>query len=460
VFIGRKKELDRLNELYAGGNFECAVIYGRRRVGKTTLINEFIRNKKTIFFTGEETSTTENLESFSRSIMAFTRSGGGEAPVFANFQAALDEIYGLAKKERIVLVIDEYPYLAASYRGFSSILQRQIDHKFKGASLMLILCGSSMSFMENQVLGYISPLYGRRTAQFKITAFNFFETRELCRGFSGEDAAVVYGITGGIPQYVSLFNGKLSLGENIKRNFLDPSSYLFEEPSNLLKQELREAALYNAVIRAIASGSTKVSEIASRTGMESGAASSYLKNLISLGIVLREEPVGEASRRKSLYRLADGMFRFWYRFIPENSALVRGGMAEHAWERIKPQIPAFMGSVFEDICAQWLWRENAAGKLSVQFTRSGRWWGNDPVRKQAAEIDILCLAEQAAIFGECKWTNSLVSHDVLNTLAERAALFAYTQKFLYLFAKKGFTQKCKKEAEKTGVRLVAFSEMG
>jgi AAA+ ATPase superfamily predicted ATPase len=154
------------------------------------------------------------------------------------------------------------------------------------------------------------------------------------------------------------------------------------------------------------------------------------------------------------------MFRFWYRFIPGNIALIQSGMADSAWERIKPQLPAFMGPVFEEICKQWLWRENAAGKLPLLFTSTGRWWGNDPVHKKEAEVNILCPAEDgAALFGECKWTHTLVDTGVLETLIERSELLDYKEKYLYLFARKGFTQGCKKLAEKTGATLVTFADM-
>jgi AAA+ ATPase superfamily predicted ATPase len=381
------------------------------------------------------------------------------SPVFQNFQAALDAVLEMAKTERLVFVIDEYPYLASSFRGFSSILQIQIDHKYRESNLMLILCGSSMSFMEHEVLGYKSPLYGRRTAQFKILPFSYFETRTMLKNFSGEDAALAYGITGGVPLYLSMLKDKQTIPENIRENFLRPNAFLFEEPRNLLKQEVREAAQYNGIIRVIADGSSKLSGIASKTGLETGAASLYLKNLIALGIVSKEEPIGGNSTRKTIYRISDSLFRFWYRFIPDNIALIQSNMADAAWERIKPQLSTFMGSVFEDICKQWLWQENAAGRLPFTFTDAGRWWGNDPVHKQEAELDILCTGEKAAIFAECKWSAGLVDTEVLNTLTERSSLFQYAQKFLYVFAKKGFTQGCREEAGKTGARLISFGEM-
>lgn len=182
MFVGRKKELKKLNTMYESEAFEMAVFYGRRRVGKTTLINEFCKNKKSIYFVGLESTEKENLKSFSKEVWKATQPGT-EMPPFQDFGSLFEYVAGMAEKERIILVIDEYPYLAAAYPAVSSILQACIDHKMKNSKLFLILCGSSMSFMEHQVLGYKSPLYGRRTAQFKIMPFDFWDANRCCQRF-------------------------------------------------------------------------------------------------------------------------------------------------------------------------------------------------------------------------------------------------------------------------------------
>ena len=459
MFVGRKLELKKLEELYASDRFECVVIYGRRRVGKTSLIHEFTRGKESIFYTGLETDSNENLEHLSRCIMK-PPFGEGASPIFPNFQEALDAVHERSVEKRLIFVIDEYPYLAASYRGISSILQAEIDHKFKNGKLFLILCGSSMSFMETQVLGYKSPLYGRRTAQMRIQPFGFFDTRSFYSGFSSEDLAGIYGITGGVPQYLALMNDSLSLAENIKRNFLDPSAYLFEEPGNLLKQEVREPSGYNAILRAIATGSSKNAEIASKVSMESSACSAYLKNLISLGIVKKETPIAEKSTRKTIYSISDSMFRFWYRFIPNQMALIQNGLVGRAYERIEKEFPAFMGWVFEDTCKEYLWRRNVDGSLPVRFTDIGRWWGNDPIKRSEAEVDIVATDGENAIFGECKWTNEDAALAELELLNERSRLLRFKNRHLFLFAKRGFTKGCREQADKMGnVTLVSFAEL-
>ncbi len=332
MFIGRKRELNDLNQRYENGRFEFAVMYGRRRVGKTTLINEFVKDKEVIFYTGIEGNEKENLEGLSKSIYSLSQDFAGTSSSFASFQEALETAFKIAEKRRIVFVIDEYPNIAGSYKALSSIMQILIDRNKDTSKIFLILCGSSLSFMENQVLGYKSPLFGRRTCQYKIMPFDFLEIKDYYNNFSSTDLAFIYGITGGIPLYMSLMNDNLSVEENIKTNFLVPNAYLFEEPTNLIKQECRDPAQYNSIIKAIATGSTRMSEICSKTGLDTGLATSYLHKLMSLGIVKKEMPFGTDSSRKTIYALEDSMFRFWYRFIPDNLAAINRGLTDIAYK--------------------------------------------------------------------------------------------------------------------------------
>jgi len=385
----------------------------------------------------------------------------GSTPVFQNFQEALEYVFILSQNKRIILVIDEYPYVAKSYEGFASILQVLID-KYKDTSkLFLIICGSSMSFMEEQVLGYKSPLYGRRTGQFKILPFDFFESCKCFKNFSKLDMAIIYGIAGGTPHYLLQMDDNLTVEENIKNTFLNPNSYLFEEPNNLLKQEVREPATYNAIISAIATGSSKLSDIANKVGVETSVCSVYLKNLISLGIIKKETPITEKSSRKTIYSISDNMFRFWYRFVPANMSIIQNGMIDLAYRNISENLSSYMGAVFEDICKQYLWSLNRQGKTAITFMDLGRWWGGDPESKNEVEIDILAIgAKNSAIFGECKWTNENVDSSVLETLIRRSRLFPFEKKYFYLFAKRGFTPACIEKAKELGnVQLITYEEM-
>lgn len=459
MFIGRNTELKTLDKLYRSNKFEFAVIYGRRRVGKTALINEFSKDKDTIFFTGVETNAKQNLENFSRCIMEY-QTGFALDSSFASFQAALEYVFQLAQEKRLVLVIDEYPYVARALKSFASTLQLLIDKNKDSSKLFLILCGSSMSYMEDNVLAYKAPLYGRRTAQLKIQPFDFFESCRYFENFSGEDKALAYGIMGGTPQYLMQLDDRLSIEDNIKNTHLNPASSIFEEPNNLLKQEVREPAIYNAVITAIATGASKMNEISGKIDEDTSVCATYIKNLISLGIVKKEMPYGEKSGRKTIYSIEDNMFRFWYRFVPGNTSLISRGAADLAYSRIAPELSAYMGGVFEEICKQYLWRLLLAGKCAVSFTELGRWWGTNPKTRTQEEIDIMGTDKDSALFGECKWTNDKVDLGVLETLVERSSLFHFKRTHFYLFSKSGFTKGCIDRAAELGnVSLVSYGDM-
>lgn len=459
MFIGRKNELDTLNKLWSCDKFEFAVIYGRRRVGKTALINEFAKGKDTIFFTGVETNAKQNLDNFSRCIMEYS-TGIALDSSFSTFQAALEYVFELAKRKRIVLVIDEYPYVARAAKSLASTLQLLIDKNKDTSKLFLILCGSSMSYMEDEVLAYKAPLYGRRTAQLKIQSFDFFEARSCFTRFSDYDKALAYGVVGGTPQYLMQLNDSLSIEDNIKNTHLNPASSIFEEPNNLLKQEVREPAIYNAVITAIATGCSKMNEISNKIDEDTSVCATYIKNLIALGIVKKESPYGEKSSRKTIYSIEDNMFRFWYRFVPENTSIISRGATALAYSRIAPEIPAYMGGVFEEICKQYLWKLLLDGKCAVNFNDIGRWWGTNPKTKTQEEIDIMGADKDSALFGECKWTNEKVDLSVLETIVERSTLFHYKKKHFYLFAKTGFTKGCIDRATEMGnATLVSYEDM-
>lgn len=460
MFIGRERELASLNRLYNSGKFEFVVLYGRRRVGKTALINHFIDGKPAIYFMGVESNAKQNLENFSKSIMEYASGYEGDMS-FLSFQAALEMVFRLSEKERLILAIDEYPYVARASKSLASTLQLLIDKYKDHSKLMLILCGSSMSYMEDHVLAYKAPLYGRRTAQIKLLPFNFAETCGYFKNFSAEDKALAYGIMGGTPQYLLQMSDKLSIEENIKNTFLDATSSIYEEPINLLKQEVREPAIYTAIITAIATGSSRMSEISGKVGEDTNVCSTYLKNLITLGIVQKELPYGEKASKKAIYFIDDNMFRFWYRFVPENASLISRGAADLVYQRIEPHLSDYMGKVFEEICKQYLWKLLLSGKSPVEFTSLGRWWGNDPIHKRQAEIDIMGEQDKnTALFGECKWTNERVDLGVLETLIERSNLFAYQKKHFFLFSKSGFTKGCIEKAKQLGnATLKTYADM-
>lgn len=460
MFIGRDRELNELDKLYSSNKFEFVVIYGRRRVGKTALINHFIDDKKSIYFMGVESNEKQNLENLSKRIMEYS-SGIQSDTYFSSYQAAIEYVFKLAEKERVVLAIDEYPYVARGSKSLASTLQLLIDEYKDTSKLMIILCGSSMSYMEDHVLAYKAPLYGRRTAQMKIMPFDFEESCRYFSNMSDLDKALIYGIVGGTPQYLLQMSDKLSIEENIKNTYLNPMSFLYEEPVNLLKQEVREPAIYTAIITAIATGHSRMSEISTKVGEDTNVCSRYIKNLISLGIIKKETPYGEKNSKKSIYAIEDNMFYFWYRFVLDNNSIIVRGAVDLVYKRIQEQLSDYMGRIFEDICTQYLWKQLIMGNTPIEFTSLGRWWGNDPVKKCQAEIDIMGEQDSnTALFAECKWRNENVDLEVLETLISRSKLFHYNKVHYYLFSKSGFTRGCKDRADEMGnVTLVSYEDI-
>ena len=461
MFVGRSDELRKLDEMNKSDRFEFAVIYGRRRVGKTTLIKEFIRDKKAVYFLAREADSAVNLVGFSNDVYYVTANEHVGKSLFSDWEKAFEYVYKIAKDERIILVIDEYPYLADGYRPISSIIQAHIDMWLNNSKLFLILCGSSMSFMENQVLGYKSPLYGRRTGQFKIRPFNFFDSLPFFEKFADTDKAVLYGVTGGIPEYMTKIDSTKTVKDNLIRMFLEPSGLLYEEPSNLLKQELREPAVYNGIIKAVAGGASKLNEIATKCMMESNKCAKYLKSLMSLGIIKKEHPVTETISKKSIYLLDDMMFRFWYRFVFPDMSNIVSGLGDSVYEySVSKGLSAYMGLVFEEICKQFVFEEAKKDVIPFFIGKVGKWWGNNPKEKRQEEIDILTYREDQALFCECKWTNAPVDIDVLRDLKSKSDLFPYVNKWFWLFAKVGFTERLVAETNKCGnVRLISFENM-
>jgi AAA+ ATPase superfamily predicted ATPase len=365
-----------------------------------------------------------------------------------SFRDAIEYVFLRAKDGRIILAIDEYPYLAGCDSSVSSVLQAAIDKYKDGSKLFLILCGSSMSFMETQVVGYKSPLYGRRTAQYKILPVDYYESAEMLAGFTAEEKIILYGVTGGTPEYLSRIDHGLSVRQNIQGLFFEPSGRLFEEPSNLLKQELKMPETYNAIITAIAGGSSKLNEIATKAGIETSQCSKMLLSLIALGLVRKEYPVTEPNSKKTLYLLNDWMFVFWYRFVqPEMSRIMMKLGGEACADMFVDGLQSHTGRVFEECAAQYMWRLLKDNKSPVAFKKIGRWWGNNPALRREEEIDFIAFSGKEAVFGECKWRNQPQGEEVLDDLIRKSELFPnFTGVKYMLFSKCGFTGALAKRA--------------
>ena len=472
MFISRTQELSALQKLYNRDKFQMVVIYGRRRVGKTTLVSEFIKDKPAIFFSAQEANDHLNLQMFSEKVYAFF-SLPKTTGAFANWNDALMFITDKAKTQKFILVLDEFPYIAESNRSIKSILQNIIDHELLESKLYLVLCGSQISFMENDVLGYKSPLFGRRTAQMMIEGFDYYDAAEMLKSLSkqksisnisNEDKIKYYSCIGGTPHYLAQIDVNMSFEENIKELFFQPQGYLYGEPSMLLQQELREPAMYNSIIAAIATGASRLNDISTKIGEETSKTIKYIKTLIDLKILQKAYPFGENPERsrKGIYMIADHCYRFWYRYVFMHKTGVETGIGgEIADTLVFPDLSGFIGKpTFEEICRQYLIRQNKNKALPFLASNFGVWWGNDSREKAAADIDIIAenKADKKILLCECKWKNEPSGAAEIKKLMSKYYLLPGYDEYYFMFlSKSSYTDEAKRlERENHNLKLITL----
>ncbi len=463
-FIGRKTELQELEERYDSSDFQMTVIYGRRRIGKSTLIKEFIKDKRAVYYTATKAGINKNIELWGKRALEIFAPEMGTL----SFQTIDDLLSFLGKhseEERTVVVIDELPYLAESDKSIMSVLQKYIDNYWMHGQMFLILCGSSVSFMENEVLGEKSPIFGRRTSQIKLDAFDYLESAEFVPAYSYEEKAICYGITGGTAKYLAMLDDKKSLDENIVQLFFKKTGYLYEEPNNLLTQEFRNVSTYNDIISAIAAGANKVNEIADKAHVEQSMAFHALQNLIATDIVLKENAITDESNKKKVqYILKDSMFRFWYKFVPDGMVAIELDRGEIYYHNVvKPKISEFMGAVFEEICKHYTLICGIEGRLACFVTTVGKWWGTHQKKRVTIDIDVVGLDKMAkkAVLGESKYRNEPIDKKIYEELREKDGLISKEYKVVQyvLFSKNGFTEWVLERNERDDVRLVGLEEL-
>ena len=444
MFVGREPELQTLEEACASETFEMVVVYGRRRVGKTTLLKQLAQDKRALFFTAQQQSDRDNLRDFCRAVALFF--GLPEGTTFESWEAALSYLAARAAEEPYLLVFDEFPYAAAANRSIVSKLQIAIDHEFSTTRMCLVLCGSSQGFMESEVLGKKSPLHGRRTAQIRLRPLGYLEAAQMLPGLGAQQAFEYYACVGGVPYYLSLVDTVLPLRDNLARLFFSPQGLLYEEPQMLLRQELREPALYNSVLRAVGTGARRKTQIADRSGVGQASVSKYLKTLVDLDILERVVPFGESAQdsRKGSYRMRDAAYDFWYTFVMPAVGDVEEGLGAAVAAAIPDEVLAtYCGQRFEEVCRQWMRGRALAGELPVPVTSVGSWWGGNPLTRGRDDIDVVaagCFSGKV-LLGECKWRESFDETEAFEKLRARGGLLrGYEPAGYYLFSKRPLSE--------------------
>lgn len=472
MFIGRAQELKFLNDAYNSNHAEMIVLYGRRRVGKTELITKFCDKKPNIFYSAKECIDGVQLQAFSNAIISYAPEQFKFLDTFKNWEQAFSAMTEIESEKKLIIVIDEFPYMVKNNKSIPSILQNLWDHALKNKNIMIILSGSSMSFIEDEILGYKNPLYGRTTGIYKLEPLPYTDAIKFFPNYSDEDKIVAYSILGGIPHYLQQFDMEKSIEENIKNTILRRGSILYNEVEFLLHEELREPSTYNTVIEAVALGNTEYNAILTKTLIEQRTLSVYIKNLTNLGILKKETPAlskakGTVGRNKGIYVLTDNFFRFWYAFCYSNISLLEKGSVDLVWKMfIKDNLHNFASKAFENIAIEYLYIANERGKLPVVFTEFGRWWGK--VTKQdengkklttSEEIDVLGKGQNDTyIIGECKFTNS--PFDMGQLIKLKSKLNLSGRLYYYLFSLSGFTDAVKNLAEhEDNIALVELNQL-
>ena len=452
MFIGRERELASLKDFYEKDGIGMTVIYGRRRIGKSTLIAEFVKDKKVIFYTATKVGKDRNLELFSNQVTDLFLSGIEDIS-FHTIEAVFDFINKNISDEKVILVIDELPYWAEKDEALLSILQKYMDTVWHDKNLKIILCGSALSFMENKVLSEKSPLFGRRDSQIKLDAFDYLDAAKFVPDYSNEDKAICYGITGGVAKYLSMMDPSKSLDENIIKLYFRTDGYLYDETRNLLTQEFSDITLVNNIIEQIASGQNTINVIANKIGEKESTILYSLEKLISVGLVEKKKCITEEkNKKKTQYILKDHMFKFWYEFIPKATSVIEMGQGELYYHKaVKPVLHSYMGSVFEDMCRYYTLQHGILGEFDCFVTTVGTWWGTETIinengekRAQSTDIDVVALSEieKKAVVGECKFKNEKIDKGIYETLVRRSHLISskYQVVKYILFSLSGYTE--------------------
>jgi AAA+ ATPase superfamily predicted ATPase len=467
VFINRTAELAQLSQLYQSNRAEFYVLYGRRRVGKTELLREFCKDKPHLFFIATLGADAEQLAMFSQQVYGFTHLQVPVGFTFPSWDAAFQALDEIPAAPKPVVIIDEFTYLISGNRAIPSILQKVWDQALKNRSILLILCGSYIGMMENDVLGYQAPLYGRRTASTYLRQLDLPSAARFFPHYSPVDQFTAWAILGGMPYYLRMFSDQRSLVENIRVQILDPQAGpLFSEPQLLLMEELREPRNYFSILRAIAQGRTRLNEITQSSGVGSvNTVARYVDILQQMRLVTRRVPATEAQPEKSkkgVYQIDDHFLRFWFRYIHPNLSGLDLGLADAVLQqRILPDLENFAAFPFEEASQAFVAGLARAGRLPFLPERIGGWWDRE------AEIDVVAISagEQAALLGECKWSIHPLGLNILEELKRKAAILQRDgqlrpERIQYaLFARSGFTPALEDQAQREGVGLYTIEQM-
>ncbi len=426
MFIDRKDEVSKLLEISNSKKAELVILYGRRRVGKSSLLVEFSKKSKALYF----------LADISKNILEILSKQVREE--FVKFDSWEDFFEFIYKSRHKIIIIDEFQYLYHVDKAWPSILQRWWE-KIKETDKKIILCGSIISTIYKISKGYGSALYGRKTHEMEIKPLKFIFLKDFLPHYSMKELVQAYSLLGGVPRYLEEFDSKLSIWDNIKEKILDKTSFLYNEPINLLFEEFRDPAPYVSILLTIVQGYVKFAEISQLSKIESHILPKYLLVLERVGLIEKEIPVTERKikTKTTRYKLKDNFYKFWFSFVFRNKSMLEEGHVKEVLEYIKKEFNSYVGRSFEELC-----RELVAGFKIFRFERIGRWWHKDE------EIDIVAFNEdkKEVLFAEVKWQENVNAEKILLELKEKSKYVNWNnqkRKEYYAIFAKSFKEKIK-----------------
>ncbi len=416
--VNRHRELSALARTARGAGGQLVLVWGRRRVGKTFFLQAFTEGRRAVSYTATQQSAPVELAAFThalRSTLGSERLPPGYS--FPDWSTALDFVSTHAGRRRLIVILDEFPYLAASSPGIESVVQRWWDAHGRQSRVMLVLCGSAVAYMR-QIENAASPLHQRATASIQVHPLDYRSAADFFPQLDAARKALVYGILGGTPLYLQLWDGRGSVRKNLLRLFGDPASPLVDAGELVLSGEIPELEGAFRILQAVALGRTRPSAIADYARV---AVERPLKRLTTLGLLERQVPALEdpARTKRSIYRIADPYFAFWFRFVASNRPLIARGLGQQLIDsRILPFLDDYMGRIFEEMARDYA--RSLASRKGPSATRVDRWWSHDG----AQEIDLVGVSGIADVsfVGSVKWSTRPLGKSALQALKRHASV--------------------------------------
>jgi AAA+ ATPase superfamily predicted ATPase len=465
-FVDRQKDLADLDRLAGREGAQFILVYGRRRVGKTTLLLHWAQSRGLpyVYWVASRNTAANLRQTLAEALWQHEHPSerapsAGYLPEARSWRDLLRYAIRIADQQRLILILDELPYAIEADPALPSELQNAWDHDLKGSNLILFAAGSHVGMMV-KLLEYQAPLYGRFTARLPVEPLPFSALAEFLPGYNLAQRVAVYAILGGIPAYLERFDSRKTIAANVQEEILLDTSMFRVEPFYLLSDQVREPRNYAAVLQAIGQGNHTLQDITSAAGLGSKQhASTYLSRLQDLYLVRREVPATIRNGRRTTqgrYYLSDAYHRFYFRFIAPYEMLLEQGLIPRLWEIINSQMRAFVGlTAFEELCREWVRRQAIQGTLPFLPDRIGSHWARD------AQIDVVAIRwdRKQILLGECKWGTGRVGRKVLTDLIAKTVRVVPDQEegwtvYYALFARSGFTEAVVVEAEQRGALLV------